>query len=125
MNRIQTGMASIDGADLYYETSGEGQVLVLVHAGFVDRRMWDAQFSVFDKDFRTIRYDMRGFGNSKFTGTQFSHRRNLYQLLKFLKVERAHLIGCSLGGATVIDFTLEHPEMTDSLVLISSALGGY
>ena len=39
MNRIQTGMASIDGADLYYETSGEGQALVLVHAGFVDRRM--------------------------------------------------------------------------------------
>jgi len=125
MNRIQTGMASIDGADLYYETSGEGQALVLVHAGFVDCRMWDAQFSVFDKDFRTIRYDMRGFGNSKFTGTQFSHRCDLYQLLKFLKVERAHLIGCSLGGATVIDFTLEHPEMTDSLVLISSALGGY
>ena len=80
---------------------------------------------MFAKDFRTIRYDMRGFGNSKFTGTQFSHRRDLYQLLEFLKVERAHLIGCSLGGATVIDFTLEHPEMTDSLVLISSALGGY
>jgi len=45
--------------------------------------------------------------------------------LKFLGIERAHLIGCSVSGATLIDFTLEHPELTASLVLVSSALGGY
>jgi pimeloyl-ACP methyl ester carboxylesterase len=125
MSHTQMGMANIEGADLYYETAGEGSALVLVHAGFVDHRMWDAQFSVFAERFRTIRYDLRGFGKSKFTQGPFSHRRDLYQLLEFLKVERAHLIGCSVGGATVIDFTLEHPAMTDSLVLISSALSGY
>jgi len=49
----------------------------------------------------------------------------LYQLLKFLSIEKAHLLGCSMGGQTMIDFALEHPEMTNSLVLVASTLGGY
>ncbi len=122
---LQTGTAHLQGADLYYEIAGEGPSLVLVHAGFVDRWMWDEQFPVFAQHYRVIRYDMRGFGNSKQTPGPFSHRADLYQLLQSLGIERAHLLGCSMGGAIIIDFALEHPEMTTSLVLVSSALGGY
>ncbi len=121
----QTGKAHLEGADLYYEIAGEGPALVLAHAGFVDRRMWDEQFPVFAQHYRVVRYDRRGFGDSKLTPGPFSHRQDLYQLLKFLDIERAHLLGCSVGGATIIDFALEHPEMTTSLTLVSSALGGY
>ena len=122
---LQTGKAHLDGADLYYEVAGEGPSLVLAHAGFVDRRMWDEQFPVFAQHYRVVRYDRRGFGDSRLTPGPFSHRRDLYQLLKFLDIERAHLLGCSMGGATIIDFALEHPEMTSSLTLVASALGGY
>jgi pimeloyl-ACP methyl ester carboxylesterase len=122
---LQTGKAHLEGADLYYEMAGEGPSLVLAHAGFVDGRMWDEQFPVLAQHYRVVRYDRRGFGNSTLTPGPFSHRRDLYQLLKFLGIERAHLLGCSAGGATVIDFALEHPDMTSSLVLVSSALGGY
>ena len=122
---LQTGKAHLDGADLYYEVAGEGPALVLAHAGFVDRRMWDEQFPVFAQHYRVVRYDRRGFGDSKLTPGPFSHRHDLYQLLKFLDIERAHLLGCSVGGATIIDFALEHPEMTASLTLVASALGGY
>ena len=122
---LQTGMAHLDGADLYYEVAGEGPDLVLVHAGFVDRRMWDDQFPVFAQEYRVVRYDRRGFGNSKLTPGPFSHRRDLYQLLKFLDIERAHLLGCSAGGAAIVDFALEHREMAASLTLVDSALGGY
>ncbi len=122
---LQTGTAHLQGADLYYEIAGEGPSLVLAHAGFVDRRMWDEQFPVFAQHYRVVRYDMRGFGNSKQTPGPFSHRADLYQLLQSLGIERAHLLGCSMGGAIIIDFALEHPEMTTSLVLVSSALGGY
>lgn len=123
--RVKTGIAPIEGAGLYYEVTGEGQPLVLAHAGFVDRRMWDDQFLVFARRYRVVRYDRRGFGNSKLTPGPFSHRRDLYHLLKFLDIEAAHLLGCSMGGQIIIDFALEHPEMTSSLVLVSSALGGY
>jgi 3-oxoadipate enol-lactonase len=71
-----------------------------------------------------FREDRRGFGQSAMTPGPFSHRGDLHGLLNVLGIERAHLIGCSAGGQVVTEFTLEHPEMTDSLVLVSSALGG-
>ena len=124
-NGVQTGTAAFEGAEIYYEIAGEGSPLVLAHAGFVDRRMWDDQFPVFARHHKVIRYDQRGFGNSKAMPGPFSHRRDLYQLLQFLGIDRAHLLGCSMGGATIIDFALEYPEMTASLITVSSALGGY
>jgi pimeloyl-ACP methyl ester carboxylesterase len=46
-------------------------------------------------------------------------------LLRHLGVERAVVLGASLGGATALDFALEHPEMVDALVLVAPGLGGY
>ena len=46
----------VRGGKLYYETAGEGPPLVLIHAGFLDSRMWDDQFQLFAKDARGIRY---------------------------------------------------------------------
>jgi 3-oxoadipate enol-lactonase len=119
-----TGTTHVEGADLYFEIAGEGPPLVLAHAGFVDCRMWDEQFPVFAEHHRVVRYDRRGFGQSAMAPGPFSHRHDLHGLLDVLGIERAHLIGCSAGGQVVTEFTLEHPERTASLVLISSALGG-
>ncbi len=120
-----TGFADIEGARLYYEIAGDGPNLVLAHAGFVDCRMWDEQFQAFAQQFRVLRYDRRGFGRSPLTPGPFSHRRDLANLLRFLGIARAHLVGCSMGGGILIDFVLEHPEMAASLVVASSALSGY
>ncbi len=123
--KLQDGFAEFGNVKLYYEMAGEGSPLVLAHAGICDRRMWDDQFPLLAQKFRTIRYDMRGYGRSMMSGGQFSHRQDLFQLLKFLGIKQAHFVGCSMGGMTVIDFALEHPEMIKSLVLVSSALSGY
>ena len=125
IKNLQTGTAKVEGADLYYEIAGEGPPLVLAHAGFVDGRMWDEQFALFAQHYRVVRYDQRGFGNSKATEGPFSHRHDLVQLLNFLRIEQAHLLGCSVGGQIIIDLALEHPERVTSLVLVSSALSGY
>lgn len=119
------GKALINGAEVYYEIAGEGQPLVLVHAGICDGRMWDEQFPAFAARYRVIRYDRRGFGNTQMVAGPYSHYEDLYGLLKFLKIERAVLVGCSQGGKTIINLALEHPEMADALVLVASALGGY
>lgn len=125
--KFETGFAEVEGARLFYEMAGEGlQSLVLVHAGIADARMWDGQFQEFARRFRTVRYDRRGFGRTEtLEGGPFSHHEDLYALLKFLEIERAILLGCSQGGKTAIDFTLEHPHMTQALVLVASALGGF
>lgn len=122
---LTMGTAHVEGADLYYEIAGEGPALILAHAGFVDCRMWDAQVPVFAEHHRVVHYDWRGFGRSAMAPGPFSHRHDLHGLLNVLGIERAHLIGCSAGGQVVTEFTLEHPEMTTSLVLVSSGLGGY
>src|SRR5512138_1268116 len=95
---VQTGFADINGGKLYYEIAGNGPALVLAHAGITDRRMWDDQFLVFAQHYRVLRFDFWGFGKSTITNNPFLLHQDLYQLLQFLGIEQAHLMGCSLGG---------------------------
>ena len=119
-----SGLAEVNGTRLFYEVAGKGRVLVLVHGGLVDSRLWDDQFAEFAKHYRVIRYDLRGFGRSGYPTEPFSHVEDLYGLLKFLKVERCSLVGLSLGSMIAADFTLEHPEIVERLVLTAPGLRG-
>ncbi|MEO7404454.1 MAG: hypothetical protein ABIU95_12360 [Burkholderiales bacterium] len=58
----ESGMASVNGTRLYYETAGTGDAVIFVHGFTLDTRMWDDQFAKFAKRYRAIRYDARGFG---------------------------------------------------------------
>jgi pimeloyl-ACP methyl ester carboxylesterase len=121
----ETGMAEVNGARIYHEVAGEGEPLVLVHAGIADSRMWEAQFAAFADHYRVIRYDMRGFGRTAMVEGPYSHHEDLRGLLDFLEIGRAHLVGCSMGGGAVLDFALEYPQRGGNLVLVGSAVGGF
>jgi 2-hydroxy-6-oxonona-2,4-dienedioate hydrolase len=121
----ETGTAEVNGAQIYYEVAGEGEPLVLVHAGIADSRMWDDQVAPFASRYRVIRYDLRGFGRTEMVEGPFSHQEDLRGLLDSLGVERAHLVGCSMGGGAVLDFALVCPERVRDLVLVGSAVGGF
>jgi len=120
-----TGTISLGDGRLYFEMAGAGKTLVFTHAGFVDSGMWDAQWAEFTKNYRVIRYDMRGYGKSDPVKAPISRRADLYRLLKHLHVQRATLVGCSMGGEISLDFTLEHPELVSGLVLISATPSGF
>lgn len=118
---MKKGMARVNGTSLYYEVMGKGFPLVLISGGgTLDRRAWDNQFETFAKYYQVIRYDIRGIGKSARPLETFSHSQDLYALLKFLKVKKAHLIGLSFSGAIAIDFALEHPDRVDHLVLAAT-----
>ena len=121
----QTGVAEVNGARLHYAVEGDGEPLVLVHAGIADARMWDEQVPVFAREYRVIRYDMRGFGRSAPAEGAYAHHEDLRELLDFLGVDRASFVGCSMGGAVVIDFALENPQRAEALILVGSAVGGF
>ncbi len=121
----QSGFINVNGTDVYYEIAGQGEVLVLAHAGFVDSRMWDAQWNVFTQYFRVVRFDMRGFGQSEPITGPVSRYDDLYQLLKKLGITSAHLVGSSMSGTAVLDLALEHPEMVKSLVMVCSSPSGF
>jgi pimeloyl-ACP methyl ester carboxylesterase len=123
--QLRTGLIETNGTKLYYEMMGQGHPLVLLHGGYMDRRMWDDQFAVFAQFYQVIRYDIRGFGKSELPQVPYADRQDLYDLLKFLGIEKAYLLGLSLGGEIAIDFTLEYPRMVDALILVGSPVPGY
>ncbi|HUS13755.1 MAG TPA: alpha/beta fold hydrolase [Chloroflexia bacterium] len=120
MPESRSGFAPVNGTELYYEVTGEGPALVLVHAGVSDHRLWDDQVPVFAEHYQVIRYDMRGFGRSAMPPGTFSLREDLYGLLQALGVDRAAVCGVSMGGRTVVEFALEHPEMTTAVVPVAA-----
>jgi pimeloyl-ACP methyl ester carboxylesterase len=122
---VTAGMAEVAVPVLYYETCGTGEAVVLIHGGNLDRRMWDDQFQLFARHHQVIRYDVRGFGRSEVATRPYSDVKDLYSLLKGLKVDRAHLVGLSLGGRIAIDFTLAHPDMVRSVVAVGPGLSGF
>ena len=122
---VETGYADVDGGRLYYETSGKGPALVLIHAGFLDSRMWDIQFQLFSENYRVIRYDVRGFGKSDVAQTKFSDYKDLRRILDHLEAKTASLVGVSNGGGIASDFAVEYPSMVDHLVLVSPGMSGY
>jgi pimeloyl-ACP methyl ester carboxylesterase len=121
----EAGFAHVNGTQLYYETLGEGHPLVLIHGGYMDRRMWDDQFHAFAEHYRVIRYDVRGFGKSELPPVSYADRQDLYELLNYLGLEKTYLLGLSLGGVIAIDFTLEYPTLVDALILVGSPVPGF
>ena len=124
-DKTRTGYIPLNGTDLYFETRGAGKALLLIHAGVADRRMWDQQFEEFSKSHLVIRCDLRGFGQTGNRPAEFAHYEDLADLLSYLQVESAYVIGASFGGSVAIDFALAHPQRVTALVLAAPALGGY
>lgn len=125
MTHTDSGTIDLGDGGIYYETAGAGAALVLCHAGFVDSRMWDAQWAALSERYRVVRFDMRGYGRSAPPSGPICRRDDLLRVLDHLGITQATLVGCSMGGEIVLDFALEHPEMAAALVLISAVPSGF
>jgi pimeloyl-ACP methyl ester carboxylesterase len=87
--------------------------------------MWAGQVSAFADHFTTIIYDQRGYGDSPLPTESFSPLDDIVGLLDHLEVGKAHLVGCSMGGTTALEFAVDHPDRVDKLVLVNSGAPGY
>jgi 3-oxoadipate enol-lactonase len=123
----QTGIAHVNNTQLYYEVAGSGHPLTLIHGMLLDRRSWDDQFGAFARQYTVVRYDMRGWGDSAQEPAEppFSPRQDLLSLLNYLNIQKTYLLGLSGGGTVALDFTLEHPDTVDALILVAAGLSGY
>ncbi|UCC43710.1 MAG: alpha/beta hydrolase [Candidatus Zixiibacteriota bacterium] len=121
---VRSGVAIVEGTELYYEELGEGHPVVLIHGGGLDRRMWDAQLEPFAEHYRVIRYDVRKHGRTKGTSSEYTDHGELHGLLEHLGVEKAVIVGHSMGGRIAVDFALKYPDMTAGLVLDGPGIGG-
>jgi pimeloyl-ACP methyl ester carboxylesterase len=117
--------ATADGGRLAYAVAGRGDPLVFLHGFGVDMSMWQAQWPVFSERYRTVRYDLRGFGASSLATGPYSHVDDFLALTGDLKARPAHLVGLSYGGRLALRIAIEEPSAVRSLTLADTALDGY
>jgi 3-oxoadipate enol-lactonase len=114
---VALGRITVDGGELHYEVAGAGSPVVLLHLGLLSMETWDREFELLAAEHTVIRYDARNHGQSSTATEPWSHRDDLRQLLDELGIERATLVGQSLGSRTSIDFALTWPDRVERLLL--------
>jgi 3-oxoadipate enol-lactonase len=107
---------------LYREETGKGPVLVLLHAGICDSRMWEPQWEAFSESYRTIRVDLRGYGRSPLDGVRRSFAGDVADVLAEMAIDRAMFVGCSIGGQIALELALARPGLVDRVILVGAGL---
>jgi pimeloyl-ACP methyl ester carboxylesterase len=113
--------------ELYYEEHGDGEPLVLIPGLAAGSWTWFKQVRPLSNGFRVITFDPRGVGRSPLYSEPLTIRllaEDVAALLRWLGIERAHILGASFGGFIAQEFASAHPEMTRTLVLSCTSFGG-
>ena len=107
---------------LFYEVDGSGPAVVFLADWAQDTSIWFRVLPLLRRDYRLVRYDLRGQGRSEAPGdgdySIVAHREDLLRILEGLGIRRAHLVGSGLGGAVALSFAAEHPERAISVTAI-------
>jgi pimeloyl-ACP methyl ester carboxylesterase len=118
------------GAKLYFEETGEGYPLIFVHEFGYDIRQWEAQVRYFSRAYRCITYNARGYPPSDVPedaalyGWDLSVE-DIAAVMRGLAIERAHVVGLSMGGYTALQFGLRYPEKISAIVAASVGSGSH
>jgi pimeloyl-ACP methyl ester carboxylesterase len=111
---------------MHIDDVGQGDPVVLAHAGVTDRRIWDAAVpALVEAGYRVIRYDQPGFGRSPRPAGPHEPLADALEVLDATVSVPVHWVGLSAGGAIGVDVALAHPERIRSLALIAPGMSGY
>ena len=112
--------ARVNGVELYYELSGSGEPLVLVHGSWGDHHVWDDVVARLAPSFRVLAYDRRGHSASERPvgqGSVFEDADDLAGLIDELGLAPAHVVGNSFGGVISVRAATRRPEVFRSLIV--------
>ncbi|MEN4475818.1 3-oxoadipate enol-lactonase [Mycolicibacterium cosmeticum] len=114
----------MSAVDVHAVVTGSGPAVVLSNSLGSVHRMWDAQLADLERHFTVVRYDTRGHGQSPVPAGPYSIddlTDDLVALLDRLQIERAHVVGLSLGGMTAMRLAARNPDRVDRMVLLCTA----
>ncbi len=113
----------LDDVELYYREVGNGTPVILLHGLTLSGLMWTPQIVELSKNFRVIIPDLRGHGKSSVPDHGYSFHNyaiDIKNLFDYINLQKAHIIGLSLGGAIATEFSVAFPESVLSAIIISS-----
>ena len=113
-----------DGARIYYDDIGKGEVVLLLHGHTLDKRMWAEQVKVLKDSFRVIVPDFRGYGLSSdpIEGVQFTYADDLIEMLDSLDISKVHVVGLSMGGYVAGDLLAMYPSRLLSCMMVAGEI---
>jgi len=120
--------ANSSGVRLYYEETGRGVPIVFVHEFADDMRSWEPQIRHFSRRYRCIAFNARGYPPSDVPNARTKYSQaiatdDIANVMRHLKLRKAHIIGCSMGGFATVHFGLRYSRMAVSLTAIGVGYG--
>jgi len=118
--------ANVNGTNIYYEVHGQGEPLVMIMGFGGGCRGWYFQVRTFKKHYKVIIFDNRGIGKSDKATEPYTIRTmasDTLGLMNNLGIEKAHVMGMSLGSLVAQEIAIEHAERVDKLILACASIG--
>ncbi|UQA59892.1 alpha/beta fold hydrolase [Polyangium aurulentum] len=119
----ESGYADVNGLELYYEVHGQGKPIVLLHGSFMTIPLnWSQFIPLLAKDRKVIVAEMQGHGRTRDISREFSYEGmadDVSALLRHLEIDRADILGYSMGGGVAFQVAVRHPEQVRRLVVLS------
>ena len=114
----------IGNIEMYYEVHGSGEPLILIHGLSMDSSTWFDRVPLLSQKYQVVIFDNRGVGRTDAPNEDYSTEMmadDTAALLKFLNVDKAHILGFSMGGMIAQIVALKYPELVKSLLLNATA----
>jgi pimeloyl-ACP methyl ester carboxylesterase len=119
-----TGYAPVNGLKMYYEIHGKGEPVVLLHGSFMTiTNNWQDMIAALSKSRKVIAVEMQGHGRTADIKRDFSYENladDIAAMLDYLNIEKADVIGYSMGGSVAMQVAIRHPDNVRKVVSISA-----
>ncbi|HKN35142.1 MAG TPA: alpha/beta hydrolase [Terriglobales bacterium] len=122
---VKTGYAPVNGLKLYYEIRGTGEPLILLHGGVVGITMFGPNLEALSEKRKVIAVELQGHGHTADVDRPLSFEAmadDIAGLIKYLGIEKADIMGYSLGGGVALQTAIRHPDSVRKLVVVSAPL---
>jgi pimeloyl-ACP methyl ester carboxylesterase len=125
---IMSFLKTSDDVKIYYEETGAGRPILFIHEFSGDFRAWELQVRYFSRRYRCVTYNARGYPPSDVPENleMYSQRRavdDAVDVLNHLSIEKAHIVGLSMGGFAALHFGYMYPERASSIVVGAAGMG--
>ncbi|MQW78006.1 alpha/beta fold hydrolase [Nocardioides sp. dk4132] len=113
----------LPGGHLAYTEAGSGELVVLLHAGYVDHTMWEREITHLARRCKVVAPDARTHGCSSTATAPFRHCDDVAALVRHLDAGPAILVGISMGASAALETAIEHPDCVRGVVISGAGTG--